>query len=118
MTERSRSAVGTAPTSARFHTASHARFDRFSDDEFRSEMEKIDWFHAIDFGGFQSRGRFAKGVQNKTLLGVFDLMNGLDLTGRDCLDIGTVDGLTAFGMKAKGARRVVATDRVENSSFL
>jgi len=102
MSERSGSAVGAAPTSARFHTPRDARFEGYSDDQFRSEMEKIDWFHAIDFGGFQSRGRFAKGAQNKTLLGIFDLLNGLDLKGRNRLDIGTVDGLTAFDIKAKG----------------
>ena len=39
------------------------------------------------------------------------MMGHVDFTGLDCLDIGTTDGLVAFHMKAKGARRVVATDR-------
>ena len=69
------------------------------------------WFHAIDFGDFQSCGRFPEGQkQNQTLFPVFDLLSGLDLTGKRCLDVGTAHGLLSFGMKMKGADYVAATD--------
>jgi 2-polyprenyl-3-methyl-5-hydroxy-6-metoxy-1,4-benzoquinol methylase len=79
------------------------------------EAAGLGWFHAIDFGDCQSPGRFAPGTpQNRTLFGVMDMLNQIDLTGLDCLDIGTADGLIAFNMAARGAARVVATDRPAN----
>ena len=65
------------------------------------------WLHAIDFGNCQSPGRFATGTpQNRTLFGVMDMLNQVDLTGLNCLDIGTADGLIAFNMATRGAARV------------
>lgn len=76
-----------------------------------SRAANIDWFHAIDFGDCQSPGRFTPGTpQNRTLFGIMDLLCKIDLTGHDCLDIGTADGLIAFNMAIRGAARVVATD--------
>lgn len=76
------------------------------------------WFHSIDFGAFASSGRFQRGdPQNVTLFGTMDLIDGIDMSGADVLDIGTVDGLIAFGARALGAARVVATDSVRRPSF-
>ena len=78
-----------------------------------------EWFHAIEIDGYVTRGRFRDGeVQNRTLLPVFEMLKNTSVRGLDCLDIGTVDGLTAFALKSLGARSVVATDRVERASFL
>jgi 2-polyprenyl-3-methyl-5-hydroxy-6-metoxy-1,4-benzoquinol methylase len=75
------------------------------------QAARIDWFHAIDFGDCQSPGRFAPNTpQNRTLYGIMDMLSDIDLTGLDCLDIGTADGLVAFNMASRGAARVVATD--------
>ena len=75
------------------------------------QAEAINWFHAIDFGDCQSPGRFKPGTpQNRTLFGVMDMLDRIDLTGLNCLDIGTADGLIAFNMANRGAARVVATD--------
>lgn len=84
------------------------------------EAAEIKWFHAIDFGDFQSPGRFPPNEPpNQTLFGVMDLLNNIDLTGLHCLDVGTADGLIAFNMASRGAARVVATDfaRTGRKSF-
>jgi 2-polyprenyl-3-methyl-5-hydroxy-6-metoxy-1,4-benzoquinol methylase len=80
-------------------------------EELIRQAEEINWFHAIDFGDYQSLGRFTPGTpQNRTLFGVMDMLDQIDLTGLNCLDIGTADGLIAFNMASRGAARVVATD--------
>jgi tRNA (mo5U34)-methyltransferase len=71
----------------------------------------LKWFHVIDFGDYQSSGRFPRGTkQNVTPFPVMALLEHIDLRGLTCYDIGTANGLSAFGMKLKGAARVVATD--------
>ena len=75
------------------------------------EADSMPWFHAIDFGDYTSRGRFPQGTTpNSTLLPVFHFLRDLDVTDRDCLDIGTADGIVAFSLKQRGARRVVGAD--------
>ncbi|NER01931.1 MAG: DUF1698 domain-containing protein [Okeania sp. SIO3C4] len=72
---------------------------------------KLKWFHAVDFGDYQTRGRFKPTqAHNLTELGVMELLSKVDLRNADCLDVGTVDGLIALGMKMAGARTVTATD--------
>src|SRR5688572_5897091 len=69
------------------------------------------WFHAIDFGSVSSGGRFpAATPPNYTLYGVFELLRAVSVAGHTAIDIGTMDGLTAFVLKTLGARRVIATD--------
>ena len=76
-----------------------------------AEAGDLDWFHAMDLGEAQTPGRFAPGTpQNRTLYGVMSMLNGIDLEGLACLDVGTADGLIAFNMARRGAGRVVATD--------
>lgn len=77
------------------------------------------WFHAIDLGhGAVTAGRFDPAVPpNYTLFGFFDLVRELDLAGARCVDVGTMDGLAAFVMKARGAREVIATDLAPRPTF-
>jgi len=76
------------------------------------------WFHSIDFGDIASQGRFQPGhPQNITLYGFMDLIQHINLAGASVLDVGAVDGLASFGMKAKGAVRVSATDSVDKTTF-
>lgn len=71
---------------------------------------EMKWFHAIDFGDCQSSGRFPAGTpQNRTLFGVMDLLNAVDVAGRECIDISTAHGLISFNLAARGAE-VTATD--------
>jgi SAM-dependent methyltransferase len=78
----------------------------------------MQWFHAIDFGGFGSSGRFRKGTpQNTTLYGTFEFLMALNLEGARVLDLGTVDGLVAFGCKRLGAAQVTATDTHARGTF-
>ncbi len=88
-------------------------------DEICNRVADLKWFHAIDFGDFASSGRFEQGTpQNITLYGVFDYLNQIDLSNARLLDIGTYDGLVAFGAKALGAEHVVAVDTFRNDCFL
>jgi 2-polyprenyl-3-methyl-5-hydroxy-6-metoxy-1,4-benzoquinol methylase len=77
------------------------------------------WFHAIDFGdGRVSPGRFGPGTPpNYTLFGVFEWLRALALEGTRAVDVGTMDGLVAFVMKALGARQVIATDLAPRATF-
>ncbi len=86
--------------------------------EFRDFCAHERWFHAIDFGSVVSSGRFPPGTpQNRTLLGVMELLNSMEVRGSHILDIGASDGLLSFGLKSRGAGRVVATDSVDRVTF-
>ncbi len=77
------------------------------------------WFHAIDFGDYASSGRFKQGQpQNITLYGAFEFLQSLDLTKASLLDIGTYDGIVAFGARALGAAEVHAMDTFRHDTFL
>ncbi|GAB4375944.1 MAG: hypothetical protein Kow00121_22290 [Elainellaceae cyanobacterium] len=82
------------------------------------QSESMRWFHAINFGSFQSAGRFQKGQrQNITLFPVFELLKGVHVRGMDCLDVGAACGLISFGLRTLGARRIAAVDIVEFKTF-
>lgn len=92
-----------------------------------SSVEKLErlisessWFHAIDFGhGKVSGGRFSKKrPSNYTLFPVFRMLERLSVEECDCLDVGTMDGITAFTLKQMGAARVVATDLASRETFI
>ncbi len=86
--------------------------------DYKNKVALMQWFHAIDFGDFGSSGRFRKGMpQNITLYGSFEMLCAMDLNGASVLDLGTVDGIVAFGAKKLGARQVVATDTHDRESF-
>lgn len=86
--------------------------------DYKNKVASMQWFHAIDFGDFGSSGRFRKGMpQNITLYGAFEMLRAMDLNGASVLDLGTVDGIVAFGTKRLGARQVVATDTHDRESF-
>lgn len=85
---------------------------------FRQFCADQQWFQAIDFGAVVSSGRFPAGTpQNRTLFGVMELLSSMDLAGARVLDIGTTDGLIAFGVKALGAAEVVAVDSYDRATF-
>jgi tRNA (mo5U34)-methyltransferase len=84
--------------------------------ELKVAAEK--WFHAIDFGEYQSSGRFPHPQpQNQTLISVMELLSHIDITGLTCLDIGAADGLMSFGLKMRGAEKVYAIDSYRRTTF-
>lgn len=91
---------------------------RVSSKDFETFAKAANWYHALQLGEMTTTGRFPSGLQNRTLLGVFDMLGNLDPKGMTCLDIGTVDGIVAFGLAQRGAKKVVATDRIERETFL
>ncbi|MGH8512886.1 MAG: class I SAM-dependent methyltransferase, partial [Gammaproteobacteria bacterium] len=99
-------------------TAASNRYANLGREDLARLADEFTWFHAIDCGDFQTSGRFKPGTpQNRTLYGVFDLIRQMDLRGQNCLDIGTADGLLAFGMKTLGAETVIASDTYRLKSF-
>lgn len=85
----------------------------------RELVAKQKWFHAIDFGDFQSSGRFKPGTpQNITLFGTFEFVKRLKPAPDSCLlDIGTYDGIIAFGAKRLGYSNVIGTNAVAGTGF-
>jgi 2-polyprenyl-3-methyl-5-hydroxy-6-metoxy-1,4-benzoquinol methylase len=82
------------------------------------EVSSLSWFHSIDFGDYCSVGRFRPGSQqNITLFGAFDFLMNLDLKEKSVLDIGTLDGIIAFGAKKLGSNLIFATDTYEQRTF-
>jgi len=86
--------------------------------EREPEFARERWFHSIDLGDFATSGRFPAGSpQNATLFGFMDLIKGIELEEMTVLDVGAVDGISSFGMKALGAAEVHATDSVDKATF-
>lgn len=69
------------------------------------EVQRFTWYHSIDLGdGVVTKGMFDhRGAEGRYMLPA-------DLTGRRCLDVGTMDGFWAFTMEKRGAAEVVAID--------
>ena len=87
-------------------------------DSLQDQVARTTWFHSIDFGDFASSGRFKPGSrQNITLYGPFELMQAMDLSRATVLDLGTADGIVAFGLAALGAEKVVAADTHDLPTF-
>lgn len=78
----------------------------------RAEVARYPWYHTLDLGeGVVTEGMFDhRGVENACLLPD-------DLSGKRCLDVGTMDGYWAFAMERRGAAEVVAAD-LENPEAL
>lgn len=71
----------------------------------REQVEKLKWFHTIDFGhGIITQGVDDSPGKMKTL----DLPR--DLRGMTVLDIGAWDGFFSFETERRGASRILATD--------
>lgn len=89
-----------------------------SRDSLIAEGNSIPWFHAMNFGDWVSPGRFsADRAPNITLFPIFHFLKQTEINGKSVLDIGTADGLVAYGLEKLGASRVVATDGITRRPF-
>jgi tRNA (mo5U34)-methyltransferase len=74
-------------------------------DGLKDEVARYPWYHTLELGeGVVTDGMFDhRGHEDQ---------HGLprDLTGKRCLDVGTMDGFWAFTMERRGAAEVVAAD--------
>lgn len=74
-------------------------------EELRAEVERYQWYHTLDFGN---------GVVTEAMFDHRPVLNRYpvpaDLSGRRCLDVGTMDGFWAFEMERRGAAAVTAID--------
>src|SRR5213596_771241 len=73
--------------------------------ELRKEVEKINWWHKIDFGN----GVITPGI-DITPEKLKWIQMSQNLAGKSVLDIGAWDGFFSFEAERRGASRVVATD--------
>jgi tRNA (mo5U34)-methyltransferase len=75
------------------------------DESLQRRVDRLRWFHTIDFGN----GVVSKGVDDSPLrltrLGLPESLRGLTV-----LDIGAWDGFYSFEAERRGAARVLATD--------
>ena len=61
------------------------------------------WYHALEFGEYQTIGRIAPpNPPNMTLFGVMDILSNIDVSGFKCLDVGPAHGLVSFGLALRG----------------
>lgn len=68
-----------------------------------AEASQLDWYHALDFGDYQTVGRVTTLPHNVTLFGVMDMLRNIDVRGKVCLDIGPAHGLISHGLAMRGA---------------
>ena len=80
------------------------------------QANNLTWYHALDFGDYQTIGRLKPPLQpNCTLFGVMDLLSSVNINGMKCLDVGTAHGVISLGMAILGGT-VSATDIGEGTS--
>jgi tRNA (mo5U34)-methyltransferase len=73
--------------------------------DLRAEVARYPWYHSLDLGhGVVTEGMF----DHRPVLDRYPLPD--DLTGKRCLDVGTMDGFWAFEMERRGAAAVTAID--------
>ncbi len=74
-------------------------------DDLAGEVARYPWYHTHELGdGVVTPGMFDhRGVVDRYMIPA-------DLSGRRCLDVGTMDGFWAFEMERRGAAEVVAAD--------
>jgi len=73
--------------------------------ELQLQASRYDWYHTLELApGVVTAGMF----DHRPHVGRYGLP--ADLTGKRCLDVGTMDGFWAFEMERRGAAEVVAID--------
>ena len=77
-----------------------------------TEVERYPWYHTLELGdGVVTAGMF----DHRPVLHHYPLPD--DLSGKRCLDVGTMDGFWAFEMERRGAEEVVAVDAPDPMSL-
>ncbi len=74
-------------------------------DSLQAEVDRYRWYHSLDLGhGVKTGGMF----DHAPVLSRYPIP--ADLSGKRCLDVGTMDGYWAFEMERRGAASVTAID--------
>jgi tRNA (mo5U34)-methyltransferase len=74
-------------------------------EELRAQVERYPWYHTLELGdGVVTNGMF----DHRPVLDRYPIP--ADLSGKRCLDVGTMDGFWAFEMERRGAASVTAID--------
>src|SRR4051794_22220923 len=73
--------------------------------DVHTEVERYPWYHTLELGdGIVTKAMF----DHRPVLDRYPVP--ADLSGRRCLDVGTMDGFWAFEMERRGAESVTAID--------
>ena len=80
--------------------------------ELQADVAQYPWYHTLDLGaGVVTAGMFDhRGSEDRYGIPA-------DLSGKRCLDVGTMDGFWAFTMERRGASEVVAVDLEDPSQL-
>ena len=65
------------------------------------------WYHKLEL----APGLVTNGPGFDNLVVTREMLNGIDVAGQNCLDIGAMDGLISYLLERRGAARSVAYDR-------
>lgn len=74
-------------------------------------MLNKEWYHSIEI----EPGVFTPGVDHNNIIVTRQLLKGIDVEGKNCLDIGAMDGLISVLLLNRGAAHVTAHERVDFS---
>ena len=74
-------------------------------EDLKKEVEKIKWFHIIDFGNGIKTPGIKDAAEEMERIGI-----PKNLEGKTVLDIGAWDGFYSFEAEKRGAKRVLAID--------
>ena len=74
--------------------------------DLQAELDRYPWYHTLEFGD----GAVTEGAMfdHRPVLDRYPVPD--DLSGKRCLDVGTMDGFWAFQMEKRGAESVTAID--------
>ena len=73
--------------------------------DLQAEVERYPWYHTLELGdGVVTKGMF----DHRPVLDRYPIP--VDLSGKRCLDVATMDGYWAFEMERRGAESVTAID--------
>src|SRR3989304_3789652 len=75
--------------------------------EEKAVLGKRRWYYNIEV----EKGVFTPGVDRPSFALIRKLLRNADVRGKDCLDLGTMEGAIPVLLKRAGAKSVVAYDR-------
>ncbi len=77
-------------------------------------MMKKDWYYSIEI----EPGIFTPGRGHRNIILTRDLLKGIDVAGKNCLDIGAMEGLISILLWRREAAKVTSYDRVDFSEWI
>ncbi|MBC2715342.1 MAG: DUF1698 domain-containing protein [Desulfobacteraceae bacterium] len=77
-------------------------------------MMKKDWYYSIEI----QPGIFTPGREHRNVILTRELLKGIQVKGRNCLDIGAMEGMISILLWRRGAAKVTSYDRIDFSEWI